>query len=428
MKKIITVLAFVLIAVMAVTACSPAAAPSAAPAASEAAAAPAESAAAPAATEAPAEPAPAESAAAPAESESAAAAAPAGGAKTIGFYADAADSYYKVINDVLVAALAADPETADWKVEFKVGQGSADEQLKAVEDFITAGYDAIAVIQNNPNTTSECITKCVDAGIPYFGVAHMFGQVPNAADAAGSIGHNFVQAGRYAGEDAVKRGISKVIMIEGVLGQGSAGDQTLGFLQAYEDAGKSLGGATAEEIATKKMDVKLDGTQDIEIVGWYAGGWMSDPAQKAMTDAITALGADGWDGAYVQNNPMVEGAILAVQDAGLNPADYWIGSSNGREISWDWAKEGIISIDVNQAASLEGDALYQQIKAYFNGEDYRKYIHPYLLPYSKDNIKEVESTLIPFSDIEAYMEGRASGKFVTDINDPLFTDMAGYGK
>lgn len=344
--------------------------------------------------------------------------------KEIGFYADAADSYYQVINNVLQACAEADPDV-DWKIDYKVGQSSADEQLQAVENFIIAGYDAIIVIQNNPNTSSECIEKCVDAGIPYFGATHSFASAPNATDAAGLVCHNFVQAGIYAGEDAVSRGISKVIMIEGVLGQGSASDQTLGFLQAYEAAGKSLGGVSAEDIATKKTEVELDGTQEIEIVQWAAGGWMSDPAQKAMTDAITALGVDGWDGAYVQNNPMVEGAILAIEDAGLNPADYWIGSSNGREISWNWAKEGKITVDVNQAASLEGDALYQQIKAYFAGEEYRQYIHPYLLPYNKDNIEEVESTLIPFEDVEAYMAGRADGTFVSDINDALFTDVDG---
>ncbi|MDD3776201.1 MAG: sugar ABC transporter substrate-binding protein [Actinomycetota bacterium] len=341
----------------------------------------------------------------------------------IGFYADGADSYYQVMVDTMQACADADPET-EWTIDYKVGQNTAAEQLQAVEDFITAGYDAIVVIQNSADTTSECITKCQAAGIPYFGAAHSFASAPNATDAAGSCCYNFVEAGVYAGEDALARGVKKVINIEGQLGQGSAGAQTLGFLKAYEDAGMSLGGPTAEEVATKKTEASLDGTQDIEVVFWASGGWFSDPAQKAMTDAITSLGVDGFDGAYVQNDPMMEGVLMAMEEAGLNSSDYWLGASNGREISWQWVKDGVITMDVNQTAALEGDTLYQQVKAHFNGDEYRKYIHPYLTPYNVDNINDV--ALVPFSDVDAYMAGREAGDFVTDINDPKFVDQEGF--
>ena len=39
---------------------------------------------------------------------------------------------------------------------------------------------------------------------------------------------------------------------------------------------------------------------------------------------------------------MMEGVIMAMQDAGLNPSDYNLTSCNGREISWQWVKDGII--------------------------------------------------------------------------------------
>lgn len=345
--------------------------------------------------------------------------------KTIGFYADAADSYYQQVNDVLTRASEADPDT-DWAVDFKVGQSTAEEQLKAVEDFITAGYDAIIVIQNNPNTTSECIEKCVAAGIPYFGAAHYFGTVPNAKDSAGSTNYDFELGGYLAGKDALSRGVKKLINIEGVLGQGSAAAQTLGFIKAYEDAGKSLGGFTADEIATKKPSVaELDGTQEFEVVFWASGGWMADPAQKAMSDAITSLGMDGFDAVYAHNNPMTEGVIAAMSDAGLTAEEYWIGSMNGREISWDWAEQGKITCDVNQPAAMEGYLLYQQLKAYFSGADYRKHVHPYLTCYTKETIKDLRPSLVPATDIDAFMAGVASGAFVTDINDPKFLDIPG---
>jgi len=346
------------------------------------------------------------------------------GAPTIGLYADAADSYYQLLNDALVGV--AEIIGFDCKVDFKVGQSTADEQLRAVEDFITAGYDAICVIQNNPNTTSECIEKAVQAGIPYFGMTHDFSSVPNSNDAAGAICYDFFDGGYLAGVDACARGVAKVVMIEGVLGQGSAGVFSWGFLQAYEDEGKSLGGYTAEEIAKLKSEVNLDGTQDVEIVFWASGNWFAEAAQKAMQDAITSLGRDGWDGAYVQNNPMMEGVIVAIQDAGLSPSDYWLGSCNGREISWGWVQEGLVTMDVNQPGAMEGAMLAQQLKAYFAGESFRQYLHPYMTPYSIDNIDQLLPSLVPATDIDAFLLGFAAGNFTTDINDPKFRANPGF--
>ena len=374
---------------------------------------------------APAEPAPAPEPAKPAPAETPAAPADEVVKKTIGLYADAADSYYQLLHDAMVGCANLDPEV-DFKVDFKVGQSSADEQLRAVEDFITTGYDAMAVIQNNPNTTSECISKAVASGIPYFGMTHDFSSVPNAHDAAASICYDFVQGGIFAGEDALARGVKKLIMIEGVLGQGSAGAQSLGFLKAYENAGKSLGGVTAEELAKLKSEAKLDGTQELEVVFWGSGNWFAEAAQKTMQDAITSLGKDGFDGAYVQNNPMMEGAIAALGDAGLSSSDYWLGSMNGREISWKWVQEGKTTMDVNQAGALEGCMLYQMLKAYFAGESYRQYLHPYMTPYNVDNIGDLVSGLIPCTEVNAFLDGFSKGSFVTDINDPKFKDIAGF--
>ena len=114
--------------------------------------------------------------------------------KTIGFYADNVDSYYVAISDVLKALAKADPEV-NWEINVVTGTGSAAEQLNAVQNFIQSGYDAIAVIQNNVETTSECIALCKDAGIPYIGMTHSFASAANATDALAFIGYDFVQEG-----------------------------------------------------------------------------------------------------------------------------------------------------------------------------------------------------------------------------------------
>lgn len=342
--------------------------------------------------------------------------------KTIGFYADNVDSYYAFETDVLIALSERDPEV-NWTIDVKTGTGSAAEQLNAVQDFISAGVDAIAVIQNNAGTTSECIQMAKDAGIPYFGMTHSFASAPNAKDAACFIGFDFVQEGYYAGLDAYNRGAKKVVNVEGVLGQGSAGAQSLGFIQAYEDNGVELVSDSATWAAEKNSG--MDGTEGLSLY-WCSGGWMKDSAKTQMTNIISELGPDGFDGVYGQNDPMLEGIIEALEEAGLDPADYWLGGGNGREISWQWVKDGIVDMDVNQSAALEGDALYQMLKAYFAGEEYRAYIHPYLNYLHTDNIDEIWDSLVPFSDLDQYLAKRDAGLIVYDINDPLFTDVEGF--
>jgi ABC-type sugar transport system substrate-binding protein len=358
-------------------------------------------------------------------------AADSGGKKTIGVYADANGVYYDQLVNVLKGCAAQDPE-CDWEVDYKLGQGTAEDQISAVENFITAGYDAMVVIQNNPNTTGECLDKANAAGIPYFGACHYFGQLENAGLSAGSTNYDFIEAGRMAGEDALAKGVSKVVMIEGVLGQGSASDQSLGFIKAYEDAGKSLGEKadgskwTAEELAAEKPSAgDIKGSPDMTIVQWSSGEWVSEPAQREMANAISSLGKGGWDGAYVHNNAMIEGAMMAVADAGLSTADYWLGCCNGRDISWQWTRDKKISMDVNQPANMEGCLLYQMVKSYFKGEEYRKHVHPYLTPYNQDNIADLEASLVPCDNADDFLKGMNENKFVWDINDAKFKDIEG---
>ena len=68
------------------------------------------------------------------------------GKKVIGYYMDASDDYYKAGFQVF-KALA---NKAGWEVLDVVGQGTAPEQVSAVENFITQKVDALVVVQNSP--------------------------------------------------------------------------------------------------------------------------------------------------------------------------------------------------------------------------------------------------------------------------------------
>ncbi|HTO27773.1 MAG TPA: substrate-binding domain-containing protein, partial [Devosia sp.] len=211
--------------------------------------------------------------------------------------------------------------------------------------------------------------------------------------------------------------VKKLIMIEGKLGQGTASGQTEGFLDAYVDAGKDIG-----DLA-ENVGVKGAGGTDLEVVFWGSGGWFADPAKKVMQDAITSLGPNGFDGAYVHNDEMMAGVLQAMEEAGLNPGDYWLGASNGKEKSWDWVENGITTMDVNETATLEADIAFQQIKAHFAGEPYKKAVFVSVIPFDKATIDR--DSLVPFIH-DDYMAKRAAGAFEYDINDSSFIENPDY--
>ncbi|MBV9674531.1 MAG: substrate-binding domain-containing protein [Verrucomicrobia bacterium] len=324
--------------------------------------------------------------------------------KVIGYYMDASDDYYKAGFQVF-KALA---DKAGWQVLDVVGQGTAPEQIAAVEDFITQKVDALVVVQNSPETTSECLKKAQAAGIPEFHLTH---NPPNEPGLAGFAGFDWVLDGELAAQSAIKHNVKRIIMIEGKLGQGTAAGQTQGFLQGYKKAGKDIGNLL------DSVGVRGAGGKDLQVVFWGSGGWFADPAKKAMQDAITSLGPDGFDGAYVQNDEMMTGALQAMQEAGLDPSKYWLGSSNGKEKSWDWVEKGEVTMDVNQTPTLEADIAFQQITDHFGGNPYKKAVFVNFLPFEKDTLDR--SKMIPWFRDE-YLQKRAAHAFKYDINDPVF--------
>lgn len=304
--------------------------------------------------------------------------------KKVGYFKAAADDYYKAGWDVF-KALA---DEQGWDVQEIMGDGSDAKMLAAVEDFITQKKDAIVLVQTTSAAGGECAKKAKEAGIPIFFLTHQ-PQVIKGFEPTGASCYDWVTDGSIAGKSAVEHNVKKVIIIEGVQGQGTAAGQTVGFLQAYKDAGK-----------------------EVKVVFTGYGNWFAQGGQKAMDDAIAAVGAKGFDGAYVHNDEMLDGALQAIKNAGLDPGKYWIGSSNGKEKSWQWVKDGQVTMDVNQTPTLEADLVFQMIKAHFEGKPYKKYVYSILKPYTKDKMEG----LVPYIK-DDYLKGRKENKFIYDIND-----------
>jgi len=334
----------------------------------------------------------------------------AGKAKVIGYYMDNADDYYKAGFQVF-KALA---EKEGWQVLDITGQGTAPEQVTAVENFITQKVDALVVIEHSQETTSETLKLAKAAGIPEFNLTHL---PPNEPGLAGFAGFDWETDGMLAGASAMKHGVKRAVIIEGVLGQGTAGAFTKGFIEAYKNAGKDVGNLL------DAVGVKGAGGKDLKVVFWGSGGWFADPAKKAMQDAITSLGPDGFDGAYIENDEMLTGALQAMQEAGMDTSKYWLGSSNGKEKSWKWVATGQTTMDVNQCPTLEADIGFQQVRAYFAGKPYKKAVYVLMVPFEKSNLKM--DNMIPWL-FDDYMAKRAKNAFNHDLFSSAYKLIPGF--
>jgi len=360
--------------------------------------------------------------------------------KTIGFFADTDDRNYSIMNEVLNKCASEDPE-CDWVIDYKVGNGTVIEQILAIEDFIASGCDAIIAIQNNPNTTNTCIEMCMAADIPYFGAVYSFAGVPNAGYAAGSTSYDLEYSGNLAGINALENGVDSVVIIEMAQDQDPVNKQTLGFLKAFESAGLSFGKKAdgtqwmAAEVAAKKPtpygnDVntpKVHGSYDIAVLDWGTCNGSANQAEAVMTKSIESLEYDSWHGIYAESNSIMEGVLRSMDNNRHTEHRHWLGSMNGYEISWDWAQNGRISMDVNQSLALEAALLYQMVKEYFSvGYIEKRHVHPYMTAYTKYTINELRDKLVPATDVRAFMEGMRAEKFVWRIADLQFTEIPEY--
>lgn len=327
--------------------------------------------------------------------------------RLIGFYKDSIDDYYKEASTVFTYLAGEN----GWDVLEKTVQGSPDEQIRAIDDFITLGVDALVVIQSSHTVSVECLRKANDAGIPYFALTHM-PKVLAGQELAGYSGYDFEQTGHLAALDAIENGVTNIVLIEGKQGQRSESQMSGGFVKAYADSGLDVGDLLN---ADGSYNISGSGGEGLKIVYRGSGNWLASSAQSSMTDALNNLGKDGFDGVFVHNDGMMDGVLLAFEEYGLDTDEYWLASTNGASRAASWLDDGIISFEVSHSPSLEADLLFQIIDSYFAGTLEKPYVYAV-----QSAMEAASSDLIPF-EASAYLSNR--DQYSYSLNDAAVTSI-----
>ena len=290
-KKLWFVLSSMLVLVMLLSACSPAA-PTAAPAAEEAA--PAAEEAAPAAEEA----APAAEEAAPAAEEAA--------LPKIGF------TIYKYDDNFMSFVRRAIETNAEGKAEILMNDSQNDQakQNEQVDTMISKGVQSLAINLVNPQGASAIIKKAEEEGLPVV----FFNKEPSAEDMAS------YDKCWYVGTNSAESGIMQGQIIVDTWKANPDWDKNGDGVMQYVLLKGEPGHPDAEARTKYAVETVVDAGIPVEELELQTGMWDSVKGKELM-DAWLAKHGDAIEYVIANNDAMALGAIASLQAEGYFTGD-----------------------------------------------------------------------------------------------------------
>jgi ribose transport system substrate-binding protein len=298
----------------------------------------------------------------------------------IGYIMAGPDIYYRTAADTF-KRLA---DKKGWKISTTSSEYSPSKEVSNVEDFIAKQVDVIILVTANAEVATKNAKKAKDAGIPLF-LASALPSKEGYDLPTGIVSGDWRAVGALTGTYIGKQWKApRIAMIEGAYGQGLAEAIRQGLLDAI-----TAEGATPE------------------IVAQTSGGWMRKGGMDAAQDIIASQKT--FDILYCQNEEMAAGALQAFSEAG-GKNTFKVFSNNGKEMAWDWLKEGKLTGTVSGAPTGEGDLLFQMVDAFLSKKEFPRHV------YMKTDLLTAENLdgAVPW-DIDDYFARKASGDFVIDL-------------
>ena len=216
---------------------------------------------------------------------------------------------------VNAAKIEAEKQGVDLLVQAGERHGSADEQLRIIEDMITREVDAICVVPSSSTGLISAIKKAQKAGIP---VVNLDTRIdPAAVKEAGLqpvpyIGTNNYDGAKMGGEYALKNlkidGM-EVAILTGISGQQNAADRRNGFADATKGKVKIV----AEQTANWEVEQGFNVFQNILQANPNIGFVFASNDNMGL-GAIRACKAAGRKDIKVLGYDAVSGALQSVQE------------------------------------------------------------------------------------------------------------------
>lgn len=145
-----------------------------------------------------------------------------------------------------------------------------------------------------------------------------------------------------------------------------------------------------------------------KIVANASGGWNRQDGLKVMQDFLGS--GREFSVVYAMNEEMMAGAIQALEEAG-RLGDYTLYSSNGKEIGWQWMRDGVMAGTIVNTPTVEADLIFQMVQAHFKGIQYPRHVYNIQPLLTVDSLDRA----IPWN-IKNYIMKKKDGSLVIDIS------------
>jgi D-xylose transport system substrate-binding protein len=185
----------------------------------------------------------------------------------------------------------------DCEIIYANASQDPNKQQQQAEAAITNGADVLVLDAVDVKSVGPIVQHANQEDIPVIAYDRL---IPDQ-DIAYYVSFDNVKQGRIQAQtllDKLGSGAAgkSIVMVNGAPTDPSAGDYKKGAHQAFD-----------------KSDVKIAKEYDTP-------DWSPDKAQLEMEQSITALGKDGFVGAYSANDGMAGGMIAAMKSAGIDPS------------------------------------------------------------------------------------------------------------
>ena len=254
-------------------------------------------------------------------------------------------------------------EKAGGKFITKDASGDIATQESDIRDLVAAGVDFLVVAPLEDNGLQGALQEAMDNNIPVILVDRAI-KGDAGTHFTTAIMSDFVWEGEQCAKalmDALPDG-GNIVIINGGYDSSTSTDRQDGFVNA------------------------LDSTK-YNIVAEQDGGWLMDKAQAVMENILQAQGGDNIDAVYCVTDDMVQGAMKAIDAAGLEPGkDILTVGIDGTRAAFEDIESG------RQLASCTcspyfGPIVVETITQIINGEEIPAHITNNDTLYTKDNVQ-----------------------------------------
>ena len=274
-------------------------------------------------------------------------AAGAGGKKlVVGFSQVGAESAWRTANTESVKSTA---EKRGIDLRFSDAQQKQENQIKAIQSFITQGVDVIAFAPVVSTGWDPVLREAKRAGIPVVLQDRMI-TTDDASLFASFVGTDSVNEGRLAGVEMVRltNGKANIAELEGTPGSDPAKNRHDGFMEV------------------------IDKHPDMHVIKRQTGDFTAAKGREVMESWLNSSDGEKINAVFAHNDDMALGAIEAIKLKKRKPGtDIKIVSIDGVKGAFQAMVDGNLNVSV-ECSPLLGPALFNVVQKVANGEKVEK--------------------------------------------------------